>query len=583
MAKYASDHKDSNQSHMKRFKGPKKGKPFWDRKKSKNTLKEKRARLVIKNLPFKATESNIREHFGQHGEVVGVDILKRPDGKLVGCAFVQFSLVQFAKKAQHHTHNHPFLGRNITVDFAQAKDKYVKETTYKKLEVKTEPDEDVKMEASDTIEIKDEELSDPVSSSEENDSDASEEDESEQILETPSRLKPFESHDVNEGKTIFIKNVPFHATNEDLKECMLQFGHLYYALICVDKPTEHSKGTAFVKFTNKEDADKALAAGTELTLLGNILDCHPAIDRNELRQKQNQQNKQKSTPHDSRHLYLVKEGVILAGSKAAEGVSAADMAKRLQIEQYKTQMLRNLNTFVSRERLVVHNLPATWDDKKLKALFQKHAGNEAVVREARIMRDMRNVNAQGVGQSKQFGFVAFTRHEHALAALRSLNNNPNIFSVTHRPIICFSIESKSALKAKLKRQEKSRLKNPKSTDFDPTAVEKDQPGSYANGDEDVQTYAGITAKHGVIQKMRSRYNLSQQAKLHYETIKNEKKIKKLSKKSLSERKKDFTKQPRQKVNKKNQKDNFSELVNNYTKTISNALKAPNKAKWFDRE
>lgn len=293
---------------MKRFKGPKKGKPFWDRKKSKDALKEKRARLVIKNLPFKATESNIREHFGQHGEIVGVDILKRPDGKLVGCAFVQFSLVQFAKKAQHHTHNHPFLGRNITVDFAQAKDKYVKQESCKRPEVKSEPDEEMKMGASDAIEIKDEELSEQVSSSEENDSIASEEDESEQLSQTSSRLKPFESHDVSEGKTIFIKNVPFHATNEDLRECMLQFGHLYYALICVDKLTEHSKGTAFVKFANQEDADKALAAGTELTLLGNVLDCHPAVDRNELRQKQIEQKKQKSAPNDSRHLYLVKEG-----------------------------------------------------------------------------------------------------------------------------------------------------------------------------------------------------------------------------------------------------------------------------------
>ena len=36
--------------------------------------------------------------------------------------------------------------------------------------------------------------------------------------------------------------------NEDLKTCMEHFGPVYYALVCVDPLTEHSKGTAFVKF-----------------------------------------------------------------------------------------------------------------------------------------------------------------------------------------------------------------------------------------------------------------------------------------------------------------------------------------------
>jgi nucleolar protein 4 len=47
---------------------------------------------------------------------------------------------------------------------------------------------------------------------------------------------------------VFIKNVPFSASNDDLKTCMEQFGKVIYALICTDPVTEHSKGTAFVKF-----------------------------------------------------------------------------------------------------------------------------------------------------------------------------------------------------------------------------------------------------------------------------------------------------------------------------------------------
>lgn len=139
------------------------------------------------------------------------------------------------------------------------------------------------------------------------------------------------------------------------------------------------------------------------------------------------------------------------------------MTKRAQIEQYKTQMLRKLNMFVSKERLVVHNLPSTWDDKKLHTLFQKYGGPGAEIKEARIMRDRRNSDANGVGLSKQYGFVRFTKHENALAALRNLNNNPNIFSINKRPIIVFSIENKSAILAKQKRLEKSKLENKNKT------------------------------------------------------------------------------------------------------------------------
>lgn len=76
--------------------------------------------------------------------------------------------------------------------------------------------------------------------------------------------------------------------------------------------------------------------------------------------------------------------VVLAGSTAAAGVSAADMAKRLQIEQWKSQILRNLNMFVSRTRLVVHNLPPTLDDVKLRKIIERYVPSTAVIREVII-------------------------------------------------------------------------------------------------------------------------------------------------------------------------------------------------------
>ena len=49
-----------------------------------------------------------------------------------------------------------------------------------------------------------------------------------------------------------------------------------------------------------------------------------------------------------------------------------------------------------------------------------------LVFQVKILRSTDKVDAKGVGRSKGCGFVEFTTHESALAALRAVNNNPDI-------------------------------------------------------------------------------------------------------------------------------------------------------------
>lgn len=114
-----------------------------------------------------------------------------------------------------------------------------------------------------------------------------------------------------------------------------------------------------------------LNAGTSFKLLDQVLDPRAALSRNEIEQKKNTVKKQ---PTDSRNLYLAKEGTILAGTPAAEGVSASDLAKRLRLEQSKNQSLKNLNRFVSKERLTIHNIPPSYDSAKLRKVLVKASG-----------------------------------------------------------------------------------------------------------------------------------------------------------------------------------------------------------------
>lgn len=77
---------------------------------------------------------------------------------------------------------------------------------------------------------------------------------------------------------------------------------------------------------------------------------------------------------------------MLAKSPAAAEVSVSDMEKRLKLEQWKSQMLRNLNMFVSRVRLVIYNLPLNFDDAKLRQLFKNHSGSKAIIKEVFLLK-----------------------------------------------------------------------------------------------------------------------------------------------------------------------------------------------------
>lgn len=111
-----------------------------------------------------------------------------------------------------------------------------------------------------------------------------------------------------------------------------------------------------------------LSAGTSFKLMDQVLDPHPALSRNDIQEKQNVTKK--TEPADSRNLFLAKEGLIAAGTPAAEGVSQSDMSKRLYIEQSKAQLLKNLNRFVAKDRLTVHNIPPTYDSAKLRKVVE---------------------------------------------------------------------------------------------------------------------------------------------------------------------------------------------------------------------
>ena len=80
-------------------------------------------RLFVGNLPYDATEDDLRQHFSPVGNLSYVFVpLDRETGKKRGFAFVEFADAQQAQEAIRQFNNQPFMGRPLAVNEARARD-----------------------------------------------------------------------------------------------------------------------------------------------------------------------------------------------------------------------------------------------------------------------------------------------------------------------------------------------------------------------------------------------------------------------------------------------------------------------------
>lgn len=322
----------------------------------------------MRNLSFKVTEKQLKDEFSKFGELGEVNLLKKADGKLVGCAFLQYNDYNSAINAIKSMNGKDFLKRKISVEFAVSKNRYQHshndEVKEEKPEVKEEEPE-IKEESSDD--------EDPgeIKSEESNGSESGSDDEE----ETPQveEKKPKKYTEADNEFTVFLKNLNFDTSNEDLEKCFKKFGPIKYALVVRDRVSGHSKGTGFVRFLKKESVQVCLAQSNKIILQDFTLEVLPTLSKQTVQNIEKVKVEEKNKPKDGRNLYLLREGMILAGSEAAEGVSATDMAKRLRLEQIKSSMLKNLTRFIAKERLTIHNLPEHYDDEKLRKVVVNKA------------------------------------------------------------------------------------------------------------------------------------------------------------------------------------------------------------------
>ncbi|KAM1482320.1 hypothetical protein ACFX1Q_034444 [Malus domestica] len=272
-------------------------------------------------------------------------------------------------------------------------------------------------------------------------------------------------------RTIFISNLPFEITNEDVKQRFSTFGKVDSFVPVLHPVTKRPKGSGFLRFKTKDGASSAVSAGNAesgsgITLKGRQLTVLQALDKKSAHDKE--LNVAKKEDLDHRNLYLAKEGLILEGTPAAKGVSASDMLKRQMAERSKMSKLQSPNFHVSKTRIVIKNLPKSMNEKELKrlcidAVTSRATKQKPVIRQIKFLEDVKKGKLNTKNHSRGAAFVEFTEHQHALVALRVLNNNPETFGPEHRPIVEFALDNVQKLKlrnAKIQGQQNAARRNP---------------------------------------------------------------------------------------------------------------------------
>lgn len=148
----------------------------------------------------------------------------------------------------------------IVCDQSVSKVQYLKQQQQESEEEKAEEEEEEEKEGKAKKEKEEKE--------EEEESEEEKEDNHMEV-EEEKKERPSVIGDADEGKTLFVRNIPMDATQRDLFRFFKRFGKLVYVKLCVDKSmltlalihrlTTLSKGTGFVKFENQQDAEALLA------------------------------------------------------------------------------------------------------------------------------------------------------------------------------------------------------------------------------------------------------------------------------------------------------------------------------------
>lgn len=497
----------------------------------------KAPKLIIRNLPWSIKHADqLTKLFQSFGKVKFSD-LPSQKGKMAGFGFVTLRGRKNAEKAMEALNGKEIDGRTIAVDWAvdketwtqineaseekEGEDKNEKSAKTKKAKKSEKKDEeeadDPNMTQADrdlanffknygeNLEDEDEDEDMDKDKEEEDDEEDDEDDEDDSEKQDDGDVDEFETlpsddeeeeeeEDAKKKKlsdenqtTLFIRNLPYTTTDEQLKAQFEQFGAVRYARVVKERGTDRPAGTGFVCFFNPEEAKVCLKGAPrhqhaptlakhsvlqndtldpegKYTMDGRVLQVAQAVNKDEASRLADLTTHKKN--RDKRRLFLLAEGSIPASSPLFAKLSTQEVKLREQSAKQRKKLIEsNPALHISLTRLAVRNIPSNMDSKALKALareavvgFAKDVkegkrapiskeenlrGGEAdkeaehrrkekgkgVVSQAKIVfettkgQKVDEKKAAGAAKSRGYGFIEYSSHRWALMGLRWLNGH----------------------------------------------------------------------------------------------------------------------------------------------------------------
>ncbi|MQL86692.1 hypothetical protein Taro_019225 [Colocasia esculenta] len=177
------------------------------------------------------------------------------------------------------------------------------------------------------------------------------------------------------GSEVFLGGVPRDATEEDLRELCEALGDIFEVRLVKDRDKKENKGYAFVTFTTKDAAQKALEEIHDKVFKGKNLRCS---------------------------LSQVKHRLFIGN--VPKSMTEEDIRKILEESGPGVENIE----FLKVKAIYVKNLPETITSEKLKELFEHHGEITKVV-----------LPPPKAGQTKKdFGFIHFAERASALKAVK---------------------------------------------------------------------------------------------------------------------------------------------------------------------
>ncbi|KAJ6060487.1 hypothetical protein N7444_002341 [Penicillium canescens] len=464
-------------------------------------------KLIVRNLPWTIKEpEDLSVLFRSFGKVKHATLPKK-NGKLAGFGFVILRGRKNAEKALQNVNGKEIDGRTLAVDWAVEKD--VWETTKKEDEEEEpkEDKEDVEMEDADghLEEPSDDETSSEGSDDEE-DNDLDELDELDEDAE--------EQDDNRNNSTIFLRNLPFTATDDSLYEHFTQFGPLRPRGNDVMAPNK-DKPKANTAMKHSVLQDENTDPSGRYTLEGRVLQVARAVSKGQAAKLEEEGvSRRLVRDTDKRRLYLLGEGTIPTNSPLYKKLSPSEIKMREEsFKQRETFIKKNPALHLSLTRLAIRNIPRHINSKDLKQLARESVVNFAkdvkkgvrqplsreeqqrsrdtmkeleqlrkqkkmgIVRQAKVVFETREgtkvSEKSGGGRSRGYGFIEYFTHRHALMGLRWLNCHAIQVPASvqdedkdkkKRLVVEFAIENAQVVKRRNELQAKSREPKPKKSD-----------------------------------------------------------------------------------------------------------------------